>query len=101
MLTIKVRSAPGLGGEEEIYEAESIRVIRTGDMYRDGIYLDPTVGEIEPPAAGDPPTAQEPPILAKHVILFGHDRTDAGIKRQGGKVWVMNGHGETVATYDL
>lgn len=99
MFTIKLRASDALGNEEEIYEAASIRVIRTGDIYKDGIYLDPKIGDVPPTAAGDTP--QDAPIFADTVILFGHDKTQAGVDRQGGKVWVMNGHGETVATYEL
>ena len=98
MLTIKVRHERASGAVvEEIYEAASIKVIRNGDIYEEGIYLDPKLGELPPNAPAD----ASPPLWADQVILFGHDQTQAGIDRKGGKVYVMNGHGETVATYEL
>lgn len=96
--TVKHRAADGT---ETIHSCETVTV-RGGpsypherDMYSEGIYLDPGVeypmleGELTDVAT------------AKHIIQFGGDETDDRKARKGGKVWVMNEAGATVATYDL
>jgi len=108
MFTVKVRAADGV---ESLYSAETINVIggpnetryiadeRTvagplkRDMYQEGIYLD---RKVQLTALGE-----EPFYTSKHVIQFGGDETSDRQARRGGKVWVMNAYGSTVATYDL
>lgn len=92
MFTIKHRESPALGGGEFLYSAETIEVVRKGDHFEDGIFLDR-----EPPPAPE----EDRTRFSKHIILFGGDQTHGAIARQGGKVWVMNEQGATVATYDL
>jgi hypothetical protein len=108
MFTVKHRAPDGT---ETLYSAETVTVIGgpdcspivTGDspalsqparnMYEEGIYLD----REELPSAPD-----EPPISsANHIIPFGGDETAARKARKGGKVWVMDSSGSTVASYNL
>lgn len=112
MFTVKVRESEALGANEYLYSAERIEVVWPGparsaangapavegatNIYEAGIFLDPhhePVSEEE----GHSPSIR----MASHVILFGHEATSSGELRKGGKVWVMNEHGATVATYDL
>ena len=93
MFTIKHRESPALGGGEFLYSAETIEVVRKGDHFEDGIFLD---REMQPRAPDEPPF-----FTSKHIILFGGDETIDRVERKGGKVWVMNEQGSTVATYDL
>jgi hypothetical protein len=105
--TVKVRAA---NGAETLYSCETVTVIggpgcnpvysageqQAGaqrDMYEEGIYLD---REEHPQGPGEPPL-----ITAPHIIQFGGDETSDRAARKGGKVWVMNEQGATVATYDL
>lgn len=109
MFTVKVHGADGV---INLYRAETIEVIRKGDHYEDGIYLDRQTPELTPEEiaeferqsnlAGqgrcDPP---KPISFAKHIILFGGDATQAAMARRGGRVWIMNETGATVDTYEL
>lgn len=88
-----------IGGPNAIRPAESLPCGAAGsavparDMYSEGIFLDRTE-QLSAPG--------EPPIYgASHIIQFGGDETDDRKARKGGKVWVMNGQGATVTTYDL
>ena len=108
MFTVKSRAADGT---ETIYSCETVTVIggpswlpnvavaQPGtplpkrDMYQEGIFLD---REMQPRAPDEPPF-----FTSKHIILFGGDETIDRVERKGGKVWVMNEQGSTVATYDL
>lgn len=112
MFTIKVRAADGT---ETIYSAETIEVVggpncspmvthAVGDtgqraapaatVYEEGIFLDREAIPLDP---SDPNS----PRSAKYVIQFGGDETATRAARKGGKVWIMNEAGATVATYDL
>lgn len=103
--TVKVRDSVAMGEGESLFSCDHIEVIwpsshkvaassdQQSNWDQAGIYLDP-----EPtPAANDKGYT----LFAKHVILFGGDHTSTSEKRKGGKVWVMNEAGSTVATYDL
>jgi len=93
MFTVKVQHANGL---EELYSAERIHVIHpshncsnaASNWDKAGIYLDPE-------------TFDEEGIAAREIILFGGDQTDAAKARKGGRVFVMNAQGATVAMYYL
>ena len=106
MFTVKERLPDGT---ENIYSCETIRVIggpnairyvenegsdkpTQRDMYQEGIFLDRRDAH-EPGAEG----LHE----SKHVIWFSGGETASRQARKGGKVWVMNEQGATVATYDL
>ena len=107
MFTVKHRAPDGT---ETLYSAETVTVIGgpdciryyeneaatpppARDMYEEGIFLD----REELPSA-----PCEPPIYsANHIIPFGGDETDARKARKGGKVWVMDSSGSTVASYNL
>ncbi len=101
MFTVKVRDSEALGGKERLYSAEHIETIfphrgslaAAANWDKAGVYLDPE----HTPQEG----TAEPLVSAKHVILFGGDYSDDGLKRQGGQVFITNEHGATVATYDL
>lgn len=109
MFTVKVRAA---NGAESLYSCETVTVVggpnatlpaealtdpsKRPSMYEEGIYLDREVHHCAP---GEKP--HDPFYTAKHIIQFGGDETDDRIARRGGKVWVMNEAGATVATYDL
>jgi hypothetical protein len=109
MFTVKVHESLALGGNEYLYSAERIEVVYPGlvkaagdaqgasNIYEAGIYLDPE----HYPKPGEEENYEGPKRFSQHVILFGHDATRSGTERKGGKVWVMNEHGATVATYDL
>jgi hypothetical protein len=107
MFTVKVRAA---NGGETLYSCETIDVIggpgsspvftagelaqgARRDMYEEGIFLD---REMDSSAPGE-----EPHYTSKHIIQFGGDETSSRQARKGGKVWVMNEQGSTVASYDL
>lgn len=101
--TVKVRLP---NGDESLYACDTIAVIggpnaitnlansdKPRDMYSEGIFLDRTE-QLSAPG--------EPPIYgASHIIQFGGDETSDRQARKGGRVWVMNEDGATVATYDL
>lgn len=93
MFTVKHRCAET--GAEYLYSAERIEVIRKGDHFEDGIYLDRE--PVEPPTPENP----QPTQTAKHIILLAGYQTEGAKARIGGKVWVMNESGATVAQYDL
>ena len=90
--TIKHRESDALGGNEFFYTAYDLKVVRRGDHFEDGIYIDPQSG---------PTPVDQPNYMARVVILFGGDQTDDAIARKGGKVWIMNEGGSTIGTYDL
>lgn len=103
--TVKFRSSAAEGDTEILYSAETVEVIypgnavagsaQTSNWDQAGIYLDR-----EPPSL---PTPGEPtaPRCAKHIILFGGDHTSEAQARRGGRVWVMNDAGATVANIEL
>lgn len=100
IFTIKHHESDILGGGDHLYGADEIRIIRKGSHFEDGIYLDPE--PTQPPVPnvpGDPPVDMPP--MAHKVILFGGDQTSEAIARQGGRVWIMNEAGNTVASYEL
>ena len=111
MFTVKVQHANGV---EELYSASTIRVVgptipsetqsdklikprrlEPGETlafhFTDGIYLDPE----------NTPALEGGGHCSSTVILFGSDHTDAAKARKGGRVWVMNENGATVASYFL
>lgn len=108
MFTVKVRDPDGT---EAIYAAKTIDVVHpriytaedqtkdpaqtagASNIYECGIFLD------REPAPQVPGAAMT--RFSQHIIQFGHDATLAGQERKGGKVWVMNEAGATVASYDL
>lgn len=63
------------------------------DMYSEGIFLD---REMDCHAPTEPVT-----FTSRHIIQFGGEETVDRRARKGGKVWVMDAHGATVASYDL
>jgi hypothetical protein len=105
MFTVKHRDANGV---ETIHSAETIEVVPpniygvaqgsgeagASNWDQAGIFLDRDQVPLIP-------TDQLSPRAAKHIILFGGDHTEAAEARKGGKVWVMNEAGATVATYEL
>jgi hypothetical protein len=97
--TVKVRLP---NGDESLYACDTIDVIggpdslEGRDMYEEGIFLDRTPDSI-PPNAADPVAR----YTSRHIIQFGGDETADRQTRRGGKVWVMNEAGATVATYEL
>lgn len=111
--TVKVRDSVALGETERLYACDTIEVVWPGparaaagsapvpgasNIFEAGIYLDP-----EPPqgfAPGDPNEGQVV-RMTKHVVLFGGDHNKDAEERKGGKAWVMNEAGGTVATYEL
>jgi hypothetical protein len=108
--TVKHRCAAT--GGEYLYSAETIEVVwpgaaksvsageqagsgsdeSLGNYFESGIFLDR-----EPP----PAPCEDRTRFSKHIIQFGGDQTQGAKARKGGKVWVMNEAGATVATYEL
>ncbi len=89
MFTVKHRD---LEGTERLHTAETLEVICIGDRFMDGIFLDPEI--LRP--------GEDRLRCYAHVIRFTTPEEQAS--RKAGpepKVWVMNAHGSTVATYDL
>lgn len=104
--TVKVRDSQAMGEGESLFSCDHIEVVwpashkvagSTDDLKPNwdtaGIYLDP----VPMPADNDKGYT----LSGKHIILFGGDHTERAEKRKGGRVWVMNEAGSTVATYDL
>lgn len=101
MFTVKVRDAAGV---ESIYSAETIEVVPLVQVASSedhpshtnwdeaGIFLDREMDTSDPDALL---------YTSQHIIQFGGDHTESARQRRGGKVWVMNAHGATVATYAL
>lgn len=91
MFTVKYRDSDGT---ETLYSAEKVEVEHKGDVWGDGIFLDR-----DPPS--DPDSNDPVTRMSREIILFSHNETAAAEARAGGKVWVMNEAGATVAVYDL
>lgn len=97
MFTIKVEHAEGV---EELFTAKRLHVVHPHEVAgggtnwdKSGIFLDPeaTYGS----------EGEEKFTLAKHCILFGGDHSASAKERKGGRVFVMNEAGATVAKYIL
>jgi hypothetical protein len=98
MFTVKVQHADG---REELHSAKAILNIPACNGPADanwdkaGLYLDPD------PLPSPGRNINDCMMGAREIILFGGDHTAEAQARKGGKVWVMNAQGATVATYDL
>lgn len=102
--TIKHRESDALGGNEYFYTAYDVKVVRKGEHFEDGIYLDPNNEQTAGLFHDGPypaPALASPPPMARVVILFGGDQTDDAKARCGGKVWIMNDGGATIGSYEL
>lgn len=91
MFTVKHRTPDGA---ETLYFGETVEVVQGKGHFDDGIFIDRDAIPLDP---SDP----DSPRASRHIIQMGGDATVPAQARKGGKVWVMNPAGATVATYDL